>query len=199
MMKLNAIILYLVVFITGFNPVMGQKHDKDFLTHKVILNQADRTIVAYVKPSGNVNIEVDKRYYWLSSNQIRSTQGGFSGKLLNGTYEEFYLNKGLKESGKVYKGLKTGVWKRWAEQGNLIDDYNWSAGQKHGIYHKYDSLGRVKEMGKYKNNLLRGKQWLYTAEGVKQIRYKDGKAVEHKKIKIPQFIRKIFYKKPKSV
>lgn len=199
MMKTKTIFLLGVFSLLSVNVVNAQKGVEKFLTPKVMINELDRTIVAYVKPVKEVSVDTDKHYYWVSSNQINSTQGGYSGKLLNGSYQEFYINKNLKESGYLDKGLKTGLWKRWNQNGNLNDDYTWSDGNKHGIYHKYDSLGNVKETGKYKNNLLTGKQWLYTAEGVKLIRYKHGKVIERKKIKMPQFIRKVFHKKPKSM
>lgn len=193
--------LLAVFFVGSVGVARGQKYEKDYLTHKVIVNEVDRTIVAYVKPVKQVTLDTDKRYYWFSNDQINSTQGGFSGKLLNGCYEEFYADKNLKEKGSLDKGLKAGVWKRWDEKGNLKDDYTWDLGRRNGIYHKYDSVGKVLETGRYKKDLLNGKQYTYAGTGVKELRYKEGKVVVRKKLRMPNFISKLFgkKKKPKAV
>lgn len=188
-----------VVFAGSVHAAKGQKYVKDFLTHKVIVNQVDRTIVAYVKPVKQITLDTDKRYYWFSTNQINSTQGGFSGKLLNGSYQEFYASKQLKESGYVDKGLKTGLWKNWDTTGKLKDDYTWNFGKMNGVYHKYDSTGKVLEAGKYKNDLLNGKQKHYQGDTVKEVLYKKGKVRERKQLRMPAFINRIFHKKSKTI
>jgi antitoxin component YwqK of YwqJK toxin-antitoxin module len=96
---------------------------------KVRINEADKTIVAEIggtdiHPSAKPNLS----YYWYSANQIHSTQGGFSGTLLNGQYTEYYLNKNLKEQGAFKKGLKDDVWKSWNEDGTLKQTVNWHKG-----------------------------------------------------------------------
>ncbi|TKC60300.1 hypothetical protein FBD94_15455 [Pedobacter hiemivivus] len=191
------IFLLSLFFVGSVGVAVGQKYEKDYLTHKIIVNEEDRTIVAYVKPVKQISLDTDKRYYWFSNDRIKSTQGGFSGKLLNGRYEEFYADKNLKEKGSLDKGLKSGVWKRWDEKGKLKDDYTWNLGRMDGIYHKYDSVGKVLETGKYKNDLLNGKQYTYAGTGVKELRYKDGKVVVRKKLRIPRFMGKLFDKKKK--
>lgn len=200
MIKLNINIPWLaIVIIVSSCVAKGQDLVKDFLTHKVIVNLENRTIVAYVKPVKSVSLDSDKYYYWFSPNQISSTQGGFSGKLLNGDYQEFYTNKQLKESGYLNKGLKIGVWKSWKENGKLETDYTWDSGRMNGVYHKYDSVGKVQETGRYKNDLLHGKQKSYTIEGIIEQLYKNGIVIERKKIPMPKFLRDFFNKKPKSM
>lgn len=200
MIKPNINILCLfMVFVGSVYAAKGQNFVKDFLTHKVVVNQENRSIVAFVKPVKRISLDTDKHYYWFSPNQISRTQGGFSGKLLNGNYQEFYANKQQKESGYINKGLKDGVWKAWDEKGNLKADYTWASGRMNGVYHKYDSVGKVQETGMYKNDLLHGKQKSYTAGGIKELLYKNGKVKERKKVKMPKFVRKIFTKKPKSM
>lgn len=199
MIKRNINILCLLVtFACSVPMAKGQRNVKDFLTHKVVVNQVDRSIIAYVKPVKQISMDTDKRYYWFSTNQINSTQGGYSGKLLNGSYQEFYMNKQLKETGYLEKGLKSGIWKSWDEAGKLKDDYTWKSGSRNGIYHKFDSTGKVMETGVYKNNLLNGKQKTYTAAGVKELLYKKGQITERKKLRMPKFMRKIFHKTPKA-
>ncbi len=196
--KFNFLCLALV-FAGSVLAAKGQKNVNELLTHKVIVNQGDHTIVAYAKPVDQISLDIDKRYYWFSSNQIKSTQGGFSGKLLNGSYQEFYPNKQLKESGFVTKGLKAGLWKSWDRTGQLQNDYNWNSGRRNGVYHIYDSTGIVFEVGRYRNDLLNGKQKLFHGDSVKVVLFRNGKVRERKKLRMPAFINKIFHKNPKTL
>ncbi|WP_259071779.1 toxin-antitoxin system YwqK family antitoxin [Mucilaginibacter sp. X4EP1] len=96
---------------------------------KVRIPQSDKTIVAEINevsavPSPKANLV----YYWYYANGIHSTQGGFSGKLLDGQYSEFYLSKNLKEQGFFKKGLKQGPWKSWNEDGTLKEQTKWKNG-----------------------------------------------------------------------
>jgi hypothetical protein len=194
MSKLNKRISFLVmIFILGANMAMGQYSSKDFLTHKIIVNHDNYTVVAYVKPTHKIYVESDRLYYWFSTNLIKSTQGGYSGKLLNGRYQEFFLNKSLKEWGAFNAGLKTGKWKSWDEGGKLKEEYYWDSGKKNGTYSKYDSLGRLAEKGKYRNDLLNGKQAVMIGDSSKISYFKKGKPVEKPHI-LPKFIRNIFSK-----
>lgn len=200
MSKLKIKVLCLAIAFAGSAYIAnGQRYVKDVLTHKVVVNHPDKSIVAYVKPVKHISLDVEKRYYWFSPNQINTTQGGFSGKLLNGSYQEFYANKQLSRSGYLNKGLKTGIWKSWDEKGGLTDDYTWTAGRMNGVYHKYDSLGKVLETGKYSNDLLHGKQLTYTNGEPKQVLYKRGKVTVPKKFRLPKFIRHIFHREPKAI
>lgn len=199
MSKLNKRISFLVtIFILVADLAMGQYSSDNLLTHKIIVNHENYTIVAYVKPTHKIYVESDRLYYWFSTNQIKSTQGGYSGKLLNGRYQEFFLNKNLKEWGAFSAGLKTGKWKSWDETGKLKEEYYWDSGRKNGVYSKYDSVGKLVEKGKYRNNLLNGKQTVMTGDSTKINYFKKGKPT-HKPHFVPKFIRNIFSKKtPKN-
>ena len=169
-----------------------------YLTHRVTLNQADQDIVTYVKPVRLKHLQAAQQYHWFAKGQISSTQGGYSGKLLNGPNQAFYANKSLKESGHFAAGLKVGSWKSWTDSGLLREDYTWSAGKKAGSYVLYDSLGKVAEKGTYRRDLLHGKQYQCIAE-VRTVRYyKNGKMTEPKKLRMPAFLKKIFKKKEKA-
>lgn len=167
-----------------------------YMTHKVVINEVSHDVVAYVKPVEGVVPQSDRTYYWFSANKINSTQGGYSGRLLNGSFQDFYPNKNLKESGLFRGGLKSGKWKSWTESGRLNGEYTWSAGKKNGPYIKYDSLGNVSEKGKYRNDLLNGKQRTFAAGQEQVVLYKKGKITTRRKLKMPAFISNIFKKKP---
>ncbi len=96
---------------------------------KVRIPQPDKTIVAEVNDVSSIpSPKSNLIYYWYYANSIHSTQGGFSGKLLDGQYSEFYPSKNLKEQGFFKKGLKQGVWKSWNEDGTLKEQTKWKNG-----------------------------------------------------------------------
>jgi len=70
----------------------------------------------------------DRYYYWYFNKVIHSTQGGYSGTLLNGHYIAFYPDKNLKEEGNFNRGLKDGQWKTWNKKGDLTAVTNWNDG-----------------------------------------------------------------------
>ena len=73
-------------------------------------------------------IKNDRYYYWYFNKVIHSTQGGYTGTLLNGHYVAFYPDKNLKEEGNFNRGLKDGEWKTWNRKGDLTAVTNWSDG-----------------------------------------------------------------------
>jgi antitoxin component YwqK of YwqJK toxin-antitoxin module len=96
---------------------------------KVRVIEPTKVIVAEIKqPSSKPSVKKDLFYAWYSANTIHATQGGYSGKLLNGQYNEYYLNKNLKEQGTYLNGLKNGSWKDWNEDGSLLHQSAWKNG-----------------------------------------------------------------------
>jgi hypothetical protein len=146
--------------------------------NKVRISGPDKTIVFEINPAGEPAIERDRTYYWYSANQIHTTQGGFSGHLLNGGYQEFYLDKSLKEQGTYKKGTRSGEWKTWNTNGSLGQVITWKNGVMQGSYGKYNDQGVLLQSGKYKNNLLNGKQYTYHGSDPVQVTtYKAGKLI----------------------
>jgi antitoxin component YwqK of YwqJK toxin-antitoxin module len=96
---------------------------------KVRIIEPDKVIVAEIKqPNSKTKVKKDLFYAWYGANTIHFTQAGYSGKLLNGQYTEYYLNKNLKEQGGYKNGLKTGNWKNWNEDGTLNHQSSWKNG-----------------------------------------------------------------------
>lgn len=96
---------------------------------KIRINDTAKTIVAEIYPvNGKLKTNPNLFYYWYSTNLIHTTQGGYSGRLLNGQYSEYYLNKNLKQEGVFKKGLRDGAWKKWNEDGTLKEVVNWKDG-----------------------------------------------------------------------
>jgi antitoxin component YwqK of YwqJK toxin-antitoxin module len=120
--------LITIMLVIISNCVYAQKLP-DMGLYKVRITENDKTVLAEIDPvSSNPRAKQSLMYYWYSANMIHSTQGGFSGKLLNGQYEEFYLNKNLKQQGTFKKGLKDGAWKTWGENGMLLETSTWKNG-----------------------------------------------------------------------
>jgi antitoxin component YwqK of YwqJK toxin-antitoxin module len=156
----------------------------DYGFDRVRITEADRTItLETVSVKGKLNTSPDRMYFWYSANQIQTTQGGYSGKLLNGPYRSYYLNKNLMEEGTFNKGLKDGVWKNWKENGTLISIINWQDGLMSGNFSKYNENGNLIMSGSYKNGLLNGAVRNKGAkDSVMTTWYKNGVITEHRPV-----------------
>jgi len=132
----------------------GQKIP-DYGFDKVTIVTEEQTIQAQLLP---VEIEPAKKqdlfYYWYSGNIIHKTQGSFSGRLLDGSYNAYYPDKSLKEQGTFVKGLKDGLWRTWNEGGTLTELLTWKDGIKSGKFELFDDQGNLKVSGKYHHNMI---------------------------------------------
>jgi len=104
----------------------------------------------------------DRTYHWYQARQIHVSRGGYSGKLLDGDYTQFYANKGLATKGTFKNGLKSGKWKYWNEKGQLLKLSRWKKGKESGPYLLFDSVGRVMERGKFSEGNRDGKISIYS-------------------------------------
>jgi len=192
-LKIRLILLLILGWVSS-TATQAQSYVDGLLSHKITVHYPDHTVIAVVKPTGIVATQSDATYYWFSGNQINTTQGGYSGKLLNGNYQDFYLNKNLKEAGAFEQGLKTGRWKSWSDDGVLKDEYTFKSGIKNGDYVKYDLVGKAFEKGSYQQDKLNGKQVTMVGDSAVAVYYQHGKIKEKKSI-VPGFIYKIFPKR----
>ncbi|MES2275321.1 MAG: hypothetical protein V4592_04815 [Bacteroidota bacterium] len=174
-MKIPALIFSLLIGFTSF----GQKLPD--IGINVRINEGDKTIVAEIRPVNSTpSMEPASTYYWYGSGLIHHTQGGYSGRLLNGAYNEYYLNKNLKEQGLFNKGLKTGIWKAWNETGVLRQLFTYRTGIKSGAFSLYDETGRLTQSGNYDNNELNGKITSFHKDSATVVIYKNGSAIPKK-------------------
>ncbi len=154
----------------------------DYGIHQVRINDTDKTIRAEILPVTSMsNVNPELTYYWYGAGGIHTLQGGFSGQLLNGIYEEYYINKNLKTQGSFENGLKNGVWKDWDEAGKLTRLFTWENGSWSGQFNLYNTRGKVIQSGKYVHNQLDGLiSFNAGTDSAKTIRYKKGKIVPPK-------------------
>ena len=176
-------LFFLLLFIPLLS--LAQRLPED-MSAKVRITEVGSTLVAEIYTVKSLpEIQNDRLYYWYSSNQIHTTQGGYSGRLLNGLYEEYFPNKNLKVKGEFKKGLKDGSWKAWLENGSLADETNWKNGIKSGTFTVYNADGSIKQTGSYKHSVLDGKIITYNINGSKEIiTYKSGNVVKSKTVPI---------------
>ncbi|WP_199140359.1 toxin-antitoxin system YwqK family antitoxin [Pedobacter sp. ASV12] len=171
--------LLLLLFL-GFGTQLKAQRYKDLFdpsTYRHTISYDDHKVVFQAQPDNEELrfTEADKKYYWFSHNQIKATQGGFSGKLLHGLYSDFYLNSNLKEQGYFRLGLKTGEWKSWTEEGVLVERTNYSNGELNGRFYKYDKQGNLLEEGTYKQGKVNGRLRRYiSADSVSITNYRSG-------------------------
>lgn len=174
--------------------ISAQSYLDEYLSYSVTAHYPDHTVVTYVKPADKVHLSDKNLYYWFSAGQVNVTRGGYSGKLLNGKYQDFYMDKSLRESGKFDRGLKTGEWRNWTNTGQLAATYSFKQGKKQGHYVKYDSTGRALEKGTYRDDLLDGRLESLAGDSTVVTWYKAGK-VYQRKSRVPKFIYKLLPKK----
>ncbi|MGF7073852.1 toxin-antitoxin system YwqK family antitoxin [Mucilaginibacter sp. 3215] len=172
--------LLLFILILSSSGAMAQM--PDYGLYNIHISDSAKIIRTQVKPvSGTVFTRPGLLYYWFGSNTIHEQQGGFSGKLLNGSYEESDRNHHLIMQGGFKAGLKDGVWKTWNEGGRLGSIITWDEGVKTGKFAYYDAGGNETQSGSYDHDLLHGKITYHTGtDSVKTIQYKNGKIVPAK-------------------
>lgn len=181
---------YLQVLLIIFCPALSSaQYGKQFnlMNNRVIVNHPESTVYAFVV-SDNEKRKTDDAhfYYWFASNDIKKTRGTYEGKLLHGYYTEFYLNKNLKEKGKIRYGLRQGRWNSWYPNGEYkeIVYYKKSRRLKHKAFY---NTGAIQSEGKYRNDKLHGTVRQYSPEGkMEKVKYKRGQVVIKKKIEIPK-------------
>lgn len=122
---------------------------------QVVINLDNTTLKAQLAPASlTIKPRANKTYYWYKSNSIQSSEEGIGGTLLNGSYRVFDLEKNLLEQGQFKKGLKSGQWKNWYEDGTLKSKVCYKRGEQNGRYAYYDRNGNVTEQGKVSKSVL---------------------------------------------
>lgn len=111
----------------------------------------------------NTKVRPQRLYHWYHAQQVHSTQGGYDGKLLHGSYTAYYPNKQLYKQGRYKKGLADGSWKEWRTNERLAKEENWKKGKRSGAASHYDESGQLLLQGQMKNGQWQGKVWTYSA------------------------------------
>ena len=162
-MRVSVFILLLLNALFGFS----QKELKEFYLNRSlkqdgqqfqfkVLDDDKRGVWFYKK---------DKFYHWYKAQHVMSTQGASAGVLLHGTFEAFYPNKQLAQRGRFQKGLKSGEWLYWREDGTLLRSEHWRNGVLRGQQKTYNEHGVVSEtvvIKRWSNERLAGDTLIQT-------------------------------------
>jgi antitoxin component YwqK of YwqJK toxin-antitoxin module len=205
-MKTISILLFAIIVV--YSTLQAQSPDKKQETYTVNLSNRDSAVKASIYyDKKEVSAKPDRYYAWYGSNKITSTQGGYEGRLLHGTYISFYPDNNLKQKGQYKKGMKNKEWLSWYENGNIREISRWKNGCRDGKQSSFDRKGNLTETAIYRSGKLNGKYVLFNegkAETVKK--YKNGTErlakEKREKKKISARFKKLFRKKknePKQI
>lgn len=143
------VILSLIV-VVGFGQDLEmdyhlKKHlEQDGLNWEVLVLDEDKC--------GVIKFSENKSYFWYRKQSVFSTQGGASGALLHGSCKAFHTNDQLAIEGRYRRGLKSGKWMSWSEEGVLSKIEYWCRGELKKVRH-FDESGSILSTVKYKKGI----------------------------------------------
>ncbi len=126
--------------------------------------------------------DFEKKYYWFSQNELKSTQGNYTGKLLHGDFEKFDSQGNLLEKGSFEYGLKDDIWLTWHRNGRVATTLKWDDGLRMGEFREFYSNGNLHRSGRYRNDKLHGTLEVFDEVGAltARQRYRNGKLLKEK-------------------
>lgn len=181
----------LTIFISMF---VFQLLGQDVLTHKVscVTGENSFSFCIQLRKADFVPYS-ESTYFWFDGKNLFQNKGGFSGSLLQGTFEKKTLAGNLVEKGEFNMGLKDGRWLTWDDQGKLSGETNWKKGRRTGKSWFLDSGTGEKTVLKYRNDLEQGRYFIYRNDSlVERGKYRKGKKL------VPKSIFSFLRKKDKS-
>jgi len=145
---------------------------------RVRIDSSDRSYIFQVTDDGR-RTNSGLFYYWFKSGRIHKTQGSYYGKLLHGNYKVVDRDRHLLEEGQFKKGLKTGLWRTWYEDGALRSTWRKRFGFWNQTYHisEYDANGNKTKSGFENKGLFTGYQAIWQGDSAVVTRYKKGQAL----------------------
>lgn len=181
-MKLNTILFLLMSALLCFeNDVYSQRDiPKDDKTYTMEISSKDFSESITIARNNHEKRKINSHlwYYWYLNNAVHFSEGGYSGKLLNGEYKSYYKNMNLRSSGNFRYGLMHDEWKTWYSNGFLKSSEQWKNGIKHGTCAYFSVNGEIRTIEKYQRGILEGKRKVYSNDSLIEIRYfKNGKEV----------------------
>lgn len=85
---------------------------------KITLQQGDTMINIHIT-AARITPRPDRTYTWFANNRLYTTEGAYSGHLLDGSYEVLSKTGNLQTSGQYDNGKKVGIW-RYFSKGALV-------------------------------------------------------------------------------
>ncbi|MFM2016882.1 MAG: hypothetical protein RL007_538 [Bacteroidota bacterium] len=119
---------------------------------RITINTADSLVRTWgIDTKKNKRIQNDVTYYWFQNNLVHHTDGGYTGKLLHGSYQSVYPDGQLKIQGTFHYGVKEGEWKHWLPDGRIKETLQYSNGKLHGKYELFSYSPDTCYVRKYKH------------------------------------------------
>jgi antitoxin component YwqK of YwqJK toxin-antitoxin module len=106
-------------------------------------------------------VRPDIYYTWYLRNNFTSTQGGYEGTLLHGSYTKILRDNTLLEKGQFREGLKDGEWITWHDRGATEGISQWDQGKQQGDQSSYDAAGMLQQSQTFRNGKQHGKETIY--------------------------------------
>jgi antitoxin component YwqK of YwqJK toxin-antitoxin module len=103
-----------------------------------------------------------------NNTQIVKTQFTFRNGRLNGETITWYKNGQIRRKGNYCKGMISGRWIFFDEQGNRTIEANYKKDDLNGTYVALYTNGKVKEKGTFSRNKRTGKWVYYTENGLQR-------------------------------
>ena len=100
-------------------------------------------------------------YTWYLRNGFASTQGGYEGILLEGSYTKMLRDNTLLEKGQFEEGLKDGKWITWHDQGSKEGVSRWNQGKQQGDQSLYDATGMLEQSQSFRKGKQHGEETIY--------------------------------------
>lgn len=158
MQRFHAFLL-LFFLLVSFRATDSPEKEK---TYTVYINYPEYSVRASVmRENKSVHPKQFRTYYWYANNDIKTTDGGFDGKLLHGEYKSFYRDLNLKEQGRFVNGLKEGNWITWFRNGKIQEILHFKNGLINGYSETFDEAGKLIRKSDYRNGILHGKTIIY--------------------------------------
>lgn len=152
---------------------MGMQLHGQFYQNRLRVDSTGKSLVFHVTDE---TAKTRKRifYYWFKSGHIHKTEGSYDGKLLHGKYQATDMKKRLVEEGSFHKGVKTGLWRTWHENGHLRTVMKPRLFSRGFYYKEYDSTGSILKFGYIHNNLFTGSSLELAGDTTRHVKYKNG-------------------------
>lgn len=173
-MRYFLFLMLLSFSIVGFSQVKKSKTKTHVVTITMLHNEYSQASIIDITKK-KVKPKIQKNYLWYINDEVKTTSGGFDGKLLHGTYTTYYQSNNLKSKGNVCYGLRDDTWTDWYENGRIKQISNWNKGVMCGEFMQYNETGQLLVKANYKKGRLHGKYLTFSSDGsFKTDKYKKG-------------------------
>lgn len=133
----------------------NNKWDRDHFQKTSYTDDGIKQVFCFYKETVRISVSNDLLYAWYDNKVIHNSQGGYSGRLLDGSYTEYYPNRQLRSKGKYKNGVKHGLWKSWHPNGMLKSITHWRKGKVFGKRRIYNTQGELVEIQRFAHGMLK--------------------------------------------